>query len=110
LKAVPSGPVRVASDPLATVEPGDLDAARAFAACRADGHSWQHSRSALRDGDMIVRASSCSECGTVRKSYYPYSGGAPRRVYAYPESYAFRGEHALSRTQWRRVMIEELEA
>jgi hypothetical protein len=89
----------------AVPDPTVTDTQRGFAQCRADGHEWRHIPNVTRVGDTIERVSTCADCGTRRRSYYPLSGATPSRRYDYPDGYASRGEHALSRVQWRRIMI-----
>lgn len=73
--------------------------------CHADGHEWRHLKGGTRVGDTMERISTCGDCGTRRRSYYPFSGAAPSRRYDYPKGYLSHGEEGLDRTQWRRVMI-----
>jgi hypothetical protein len=81
------------------------DLQRGFAMCHADGHEWRHLKGGTRVGDTMERISTCGDCGTRRRSYYPFSGAAPSRRYDYPKGYLSHGEEGLDRTQWRRVMI-----
>jgi hypothetical protein len=80
------------------------DERRGFASCHADGHSWQHLRNITTVGDTFERISTCGECGTRRRSYYPLSGARPTRRYDYPDGYIAKGEN-LTKMSWRRIFI-----
>jgi hypothetical protein len=105
---------RRSRQPLAVVD--DLsqvtELQRGFAMCHADGHEWRHQPGAIpQQGGVLMRTSTCSDCGTRRESFYPRSGAAPVRRYRYPDGYLKKSsEYGLDRKQWRRVMIVGLGA